>query len=183
MGQVAASFDDMFQQLKMVRLPVYYEGEQESLNLPASYTKRTARSAWTNDFPLAIYSTVTIFAAVLASAFVGVALTRRWKDVSAELKVICIITFLGFLLNALICGALSGPHERYQARLTWLLPLGALILYYELYYEKFSATRGRVSSSMAGNALPFVGLVFGGALTVAWVAFLVYVLYWAIDYL
>ncbi|HEX6011939.1 MAG TPA: hypothetical protein VFY87_09110, partial [Geminicoccaceae bacterium] len=27
------------------------------------------------------------------------------------------------LLNAVVCGALSGPHHRYQARVVWLLPL------------------------------------------------------------
>ena len=32
-----------------------------------------------------------------------------------------------------------------------------------------------------GNAL-ICGLVFGGALTVAWIAFLAYALHWAIDY-
>jgi hypothetical protein len=33
-----------------------------------------------------------------------------------------------------------------------------------------------------GNALQFASLAFGVALTVAWVAFLLYALYWAIDY-
>jgi hypothetical protein len=34
------------------------------------------------------------------------------------------------LLNAAVCGALSGPHHRYQARVVWLLPLlaGGLLL-------------------------------------------------------
>jgi hypothetical protein len=29
--------------------------------------------------------------------------------------------------NALICGALSGPHPRYGARIIWLLPVAALL--------------------------------------------------------
>jgi hypothetical protein len=29
------------------------------------------------------------------------------------------------LANALAAGALSGVHDRYQARIAWLLPLGA----------------------------------------------------------
>ena len=33
-----------------------------------------------------------------------------------------------------------------------------------------------------GNVLQFAGLALGGALTVAWVAFLAYALHWAIDY-
>jgi hypothetical protein len=30
-------------------------------------------------------------------------------------------------LNAIICGALSGPYNRYQSRVVWLLPLSALL--------------------------------------------------------
>jgi hypothetical protein len=30
---------------------------------------------------------------------------------------------LGVLLNAAVCGVLSGPHDRYQARTIWLVPL------------------------------------------------------------
>ncbi|MGH6877860.1 MAG: hypothetical protein ACREHV_10855 [Rhizomicrobium sp.] len=38
----------------------------------------------------------------------------------------------GFVLaaligNAIICGVLSGPHDRYQSRLIWLAPLAALL--------------------------------------------------------
>ena len=128
-GQMAASFKDTFQQLKMVGLADFRAGIEERLHLPPSYARDMARSAvWTNDFPLTIFSTVTIFAAALSSIFIGVALIRHWKDISPELKVICIVIFLGFCLNAFICGTLSGPHERYQARLTWLFLLGALVL-------------------------------------------------------
>lgn len=35
---------------------------------------------------------------------------------------------LGVLLNAVLCGALSGPFARYEARLIWLWPVGALLL-------------------------------------------------------
>ena len=32
------------------------------------------------------------------------------------------------LVNAFLCGAISGPYGRYQARVEWLIPLGALFL-------------------------------------------------------
>ena len=36
---------------------------------------------------------------------------------------------LGLVLaNAVICGVLSGPYPRYQARVEWIIPLGALLL-------------------------------------------------------
>jgi hypothetical protein len=34
---------------------------------------------------------------------------------------------VGITANAAATGALSGPHDRYQARIAWLLPLAALL--------------------------------------------------------
>jgi hypothetical protein len=36
-------------------------------------------------------------------------------------------TLLALLANAATTGALSGPHDRYQARITWLLPLSVML--------------------------------------------------------
>ena len=38
----------------------------------------------------------------------------------------------GILMNALVCGVLSTPHDRYQARAVWLIPLMAALLYYSV---------------------------------------------------
>ncbi|WP_052388761.1 hypothetical protein [Belnapia moabensis] len=38
---------------------------------------------------------------------------------------LCVL--VGVAANALVTGALSGPHDRYGARLAWLLPLAALL--------------------------------------------------------
>lgn len=56
------------------------------------------------------------------AAFVMMVRRRRWNSA----------IFLGFVMaallgNALICGALSNPHDRYQSRLVWL-PVFALAL-------------------------------------------------------
>ena len=32
-------------------------------------------------------------------------------------------------MNALVTGALSGPHDRYQARIAWLLPFAGLLAF------------------------------------------------------
>jgi hypothetical protein len=34
---------------------------------------------------------------------------------------------LALLANAVICGVLSNPHDRYGARLAWLAPLAVLL--------------------------------------------------------
>ena len=52
------------------------------------------------------------------------------------------------LLNAAICGALSGPHHRYQARVVWLLPLlAAGLLLRPREAVSGSSARARASSS------------------------------------
>lgn len=56
---------------------------------------------------------------LLGAAGAVLALLRGRAWVSAIL--------LGVAVNALACGALSGPHDRYQARIAWLLPLAALL--------------------------------------------------------
>jgi hypothetical protein len=40
------------------------------------------------------------------------------------------IIFIGVVLNAAICGVLSGPYDRYQARVIWLVPFAAALALY-----------------------------------------------------
>jgi hypothetical protein len=35
--------------------------------------------------------------------------------------------FVALMINAFVCGVLSDPHHRYQARLIWLLPAAAVL--------------------------------------------------------
>jgi hypothetical protein len=39
----------------------------------------------------------------------------------------------GVMANAVVCGVMSGPHDRYQARVAWLLPALALIAHFQIY--------------------------------------------------
>jgi len=54
-----------------------------------------------------------------------VAVRRRALDDRLFLPAFMLIALLG---NAFICGALSSPHDRYQARLMWPVCLSALLL-------------------------------------------------------
>jgi hypothetical protein len=131
-GQIAAWLKDAFQQLKMVGLSDFLSAAEEAFpKLPRVYSERMAQSPiWKKELPVDTYSTVTIFVIMLALMFVCVTLIRHWQHVSVEQRIFCAVIFLGELSNAVVCGALSGPHERYQARLTWLIPLVALLLHY-----------------------------------------------------
>jgi hypothetical protein len=44
-------------------------------------------------------------------------------DVTLLLATVC----LAMLGNAVICGAISGPHDRYGSRLVWITTLAVLI--------------------------------------------------------
>jgi hypothetical protein len=39
----------------------------------------------------------------------------------------------GVIVNAVVCGVMSGPHDRYQARVAWLLPALALIAHFQVF--------------------------------------------------
>jgi peptidoglycan/LPS O-acetylase OafA/YrhL len=41
-----------------------------------------------------------------------------------ETFAICVV--VGILANDIVCGVLSGPYERYQVRVIWLVPMLAL---------------------------------------------------------
>jgi hypothetical protein len=38
------------------------------------------------------------------------------------------LTVLGLVVNAGLCGAISGPHTRYQTRVVWIAALAAGVL-------------------------------------------------------
>jgi hypothetical protein len=64
-----------------------------------------------------------------ASALViSTVLLARRRRLSAPLFAFAAVIVGGFLANALVCGALSIPTDRYGARLAWLLPLTAALL-------------------------------------------------------
>lgn len=69
------------------------------------------------------------YAAALISclALAMAAGARRWRP-SRPLGDFLMMTVILVLVNACLCGSISGPYARYQARVEWLLPLGALFL-------------------------------------------------------
>jgi hypothetical protein len=71
--------------------------------------------------------------------------------------VLCVLVGLG--ANAVATGALSGPHDRYQARIAWLLPLAALLLAGTGRHDRAGpgrpgAPRGRCGRGMTGRPHP-----------------------------
>ena len=57
-------------------------------------------------------------------------LSRREKGKEpACLRGLAVLALIGVLANAAATGALSGPHDRYQARIAWLVVLPPLLAY------------------------------------------------------
>lgn len=63
--------------------------------------------------PVAFFATFALLPLMAWMLF-----TRR-----EELAGFAAFTFIALVGNAFICGALSGPHDRYQSRIVWLAPL------------------------------------------------------------
>jgi hypothetical protein len=55
-----------------------------------------------------------------------------WRRVAAVEIVprLVMVALAGVVANAAICGAMSSLHDRYQARVIWLLPLMAIIVHF-----------------------------------------------------
>jgi hypothetical protein len=68
--------------------------------------------------PVALISTFLVFALLISAIF-----RRRADDVTLLVATVC-LTLLG---NAFICGAISGPHDRYGSRLVWITTFAVMI--------------------------------------------------------
>ena len=68
---------------------------------------------------------------MIAGFVVAAVLLRRVPRTPPDAPVVPIIlwTAIGILVNAAVCGILSGPHDRYSARVAWLLPFAALLIF------------------------------------------------------
>ena len=70
-----------------------------------------------------------------------------WRDPARLTRAAVVLMALAVALNAAVCGILSGPFDRYEARLLWLIPAAALLFR--------AAVRPRLSSTTApAGSLP-----------------------------
>ena len=65
--------------------------------------------------------------ALILAALALPLLLWRWRhDPRRRALALCVL--IGLAANAFATGALSKPHQRYGARIAWLLPAAALLL-------------------------------------------------------
>ncbi len=90
---------------------------------------RAARQQhWAIDFkPLNwVHIPVALLSMVLTVALIGGAIRRRRLD---DLTLLSATVALALLGNAFICGVISGPHDRYGARMVWIATFVVLVAY------------------------------------------------------
>ena len=73
-----------------------------------------------------------------------------WRGGDARLLGFLLCAGVGVLANAAVTGALSTPHDRYGARLAWLLPLCALLAWWPR--RGVAGGRGRAAAPMRAEA-------------------------------
>jgi len=69
---------------------------------------------------------VPVAAAAMAGLLIALLLTRR-SHVRRSAAAFAPMVLVALVGNALVCGVLSNPHDRYQSRLIWLAPLALVI--------------------------------------------------------
>ena len=89
-----------------------------------------------------IHVPVALGSMLLVVVIVAAAIRRRRFD---DLTLLAATVALALLGNAVICGVISGPHDRYGARMVWIATLVALIA--GLRYFAAADNRGRDSFS------------------------------------
>lgn len=89
-----------------------------------------AGAAYQARMPLAIWGVVLVATFYGSLAFVAAMLLWPAARASLTPALVSVIAWIlaGVVLNALYCGVLSGPHDRYATRVQWLLPLTAMLI-------------------------------------------------------
>jgi hypothetical protein len=105
-----------------------------SQKLPASTLHAVQRTvAYRGEMPIRFLSILGYATTMLGLIYLVYARTRHgWRRVAAVEIVpqLVIVALAGVAANAAICGAMSSLHDRYQARVIWLLPLMAIIVHF-----------------------------------------------------
>ncbi|MGK6323390.1 hypothetical protein ACMGDM_09890 [Sphingomonas sp. DT-51] len=90
---------------------------------PAIRAEFDATRAAQGTFPIAYYNLLATPVTLLAmAALLALGILRRDAMPPSRRGYVAIV-LAGILLNAAVCGAFSKPHDRYQSRVIWLLPL------------------------------------------------------------
>lgn len=89
-----------------------------------------------------VHVPVALLSMLLLVGLLGRALWRRRLD---DVDLLAAIVALALLGNAFLCGVISGPHDRYGARMAWIAVFVVLIAIEQFRARTTNATKDRVS--------------------------------------
>ena len=93
---------------------------------PKAFEALSQSKAFRNEMPTAAMELLSALTAVISAMFLlRFASTGRDDERRQRPRAFSLCILTGIALNAVICGALSGPKGRYEMRLIWVLPLVA----------------------------------------------------------
>ena len=135
LGFAAATSAASLEQLTLFDLANFNHSIMSNDRLPGAFplpiaeqisVTRTATQSMPTRIPVVLSIGSTLVAVAIMVLAVAKAATVRGA-LASPLMWFCVLLVAGVLANAVICGALSGPHARYQMRLIWLLPFAATV--------------------------------------------------------
>ncbi|QYE34529.1 hypothetical protein KZX46_17460 [Polymorphobacter sp. PAMC 29334] len=100
---------------------------------PSRLTMAQSRS-WHGAWLIAAAAALALAATVIRQRMTAQPGAARGDD--RRLLAVAIMFAAGVILNAAVCGILSGPFPRYQSRIVWLIPAGAVLLLTRLRRER-----------------------------------------------
>ena len=107
-------------------------GRQLALGFPAAEQARFAAGLQARGLLPSAAAPVLALQPLLLLLGAGATLLGCWRAArhgDARMLGLLLAVLVGVTVNALVTGALSGPHDRYQARIAWLLPLAGLLAF------------------------------------------------------
>ena len=125
MAQIRTAFVNSYEQIIRIGIPAVSLGHKMMRDDDGTWQI----SKTTGDYHRLVQpiETMQIVVVYLSLGMLAYLLVWRNSAKANELRVIALIS-AALLANAVICGVLSGPADRYQGRLIWLAPMIAVVL-------------------------------------------------------
>jgi hypothetical protein len=134
LAEFLAGLRDTGNQMRLIGLSDFeYSNKKDflSTHVPDFYLGQLRNSgAWKNRVPIQTMWVLTVATTVCSCLYLTYLLLLRREVLRSTWGVAMFTTIIvgGVIVNAMVCGSLSTAHDRYQARVIWLLPLTAMLL-------------------------------------------------------
>jgi hypothetical protein len=159
LGQVRASIQNALQQALLVGIPEFQYSDEDkqafAREIPEIYwTAMQKTAAYRGTMPIDWLTYMNYFLLLVGSLYIVVALSATRVPPQPDTDVayrLAAFVYLGVIFNAIVCGVISGPHDRYQARVVWLIPMMALTLHFKRHERWWQARIQRLPFMASGN--------------------------------